>query len=358
MTHTPNDPERPRDGAGETWESLARYWAGESSGVDREEIRRRLAERPVDGALLEALDQYLARERLSLPDDIDVEAALARVQRQRARAEEEVSRGRSIFLVRPGARRWTTWRVAIPALAAAAIFAVAMYASRHSGAPAIGTTMPGARVVATGIGERDSVDLADGTRILLAPATELSIAAGYGTARRELELRGEAQFRVHHDDALPFVVRAGNLVIQDVGTVFTVLSVASDSAVVSVSEGAVRLQSAAAGTVDLHAGDVAATGPASGAVVHRGGASDLDVAWTRGKLLLRDAPLETVVWELHRWYGINLRVDDPVLQSRHYTATFDATSKPDEVLAVIRTLWGATMERQGDTVVMRRSGGS
>ncbi len=358
MTIEPRDPDRPADGDDQTWEALARYLAGESDASEAAEVRRLLAERPGDAALLEALDRVLSPERLSPAPVVDMEGALRKVRQRRDGGEEQHRHPR--LTVTDGApRRAVSWRVVAPALAAAAMLTAALFLWNRMGRPDGAEPAAGGRTIATAIGRRDSVQLSDGSRVLLAPGTELSISAGYGEAGREVELHGEAQFRVVHDDQHPFVVHAGDLVIKDVGTTFNVRSVMPDSVVVSVSEGAVLLESPIAnGNVELHAGDVAALGPGSGAVVHRGGASDVDVAWTRGKLMLRDAPVSTVVYELHRWYGIELRVDDPVLAGRHYTATFDGTAPVDEVLSVIRTLWDASMERHGDTVVMRRAGGT
>jgi transmembrane sensor len=77
----------------------------------------------------------------------------------------------------------------------------------------------------------------------------------------------------------------------------------------------------------------------------------------RGQLVFREAPLAEVVASLRRWYGIELRVADTSLGSRHLTATF-SSEPPDRVLEVIRLVLGADIERRGDTAIVRPTRGS
>ena len=97
-------------------------------------------------------------------------------------------------------------------------------------------------VVATPVGVRDSVRLLDGTIVVLAPASRLTLAADYGEGERNVSLDGAALFAVVHDSAHPFAVHAGNAVVRDVGTAFTVRA-DDDAGVVriGVTEGAVSV---------------------------------------------------------------------------------------------------------------------
>ena len=95
----------------------------------------------------------------------------------------------------------------------------------------------------TAVGQRDSVRLPDGTRVVLGPGSRLAVDQGYGTSHREVGLRGEAYFDAQHGGAHPFVVRAGNATVRDVGTVFAIHSDPGDGVRVVVASGAVVLQS-------------------------------------------------------------------------------------------------------------------
>ena len=74
----------------------------------------------------------------------------------------------------------------------------------------------------------------------------------------------------------------------------------------------------------------------------------------RDSLVFRDASLAEVSSDLRRWYGVELRVEDSILASRHLTMTF-AGDPLERVLRVIGLGLGADVERHGDTAVVRAS---
>ena len=76
-----------------------------------------------------------------------------------------------------------------------------------------------------------------------------------------------------------------------------------------------------------------------------------------GARLSKAAPVSEVVNSMRKWYGIELKVSDPSLASRHLTATF-AGESPERVLDVIRLALGAEIERRGDTAIVRSAKGS
>ena len=194
---------------------------------------------------------------------------------------------------------------------------------------------------------RDSLLLGDGRRVLLGPSSRL-VARG-----REVELTGEAYFTVVHDPKRPFTVRAGGAVIRDIGTAFSVHSDGGgDQAVrVVVREGSVQL----GGTVDsvvLSPGDVGVLESGGRTRASRGAATDDDIAWTRGRLVFRDASVAELGADLRRWHGVELRVTDSALLRRHFTGSFVA-EPTSRVLEVIALALGARVERRGDTAFIR-----
>jgi transmembrane sensor len=222
-----------------------------------------------------------------------------------------------------------------------------------------GTLQPGG-VIRTDVGVRDSVVLSDGTRVLLAPSSRLIVSQTYGRGAREVTLEGMARFSVQHDSAAPFVVHAGNAVIRDVGTEFVVrapASAANEHVAVAVLEGEVTIaaRSSSQTPTSLHAGDRGEMQTGGAVVVERGTANDADVAWTRGALAYRAAPLESVRDDLRRWYGVELQIADSALTSRRLTATFDANDTAEQVLNTIALALGADVERTGTVATLRRA---
>jgi transmembrane sensor len=109
--------------------------------------------------------------------------------------------------------------------------------------------------------------------------------------------------------------------------------------------------------VILQAGDNGILQNGGQVITRRGSVTDDDMAWLKGKLVFRDAPISEVVNSLRKWYGIEVKVADRTLDNRHLTATF-AGETPERVLEVIRLALGADIERRGDTAVVRSAKGT
>jgi transmembrane sensor len=308
------------------WDKLGRYLAGEASPDETAAMRRWLEEHPDDAQLIAALN---ATTRLVRPEHIDVEAALRQVKTR--------------------ARAGTLWRYAAYAAAAVVLLVAGLTIMRRRSAVDVG--FEATREHATGIGQRDSIVLGDGSRVLLGPASWILVNG------RNAQIHGEAYFDIVHDAKRPFTVVTGNTVIRDIGTRFAVHSDSAQSVRVVVNEGAVRIVASLRDSVNLSAGDVGVVEPSGRVETSRGAVTDDDLAWMRGRLVFRNASIAEVAADLRRWYGVELRVMDPALLGRHFTGSFERES-PSRVLDVIALALNARVDRRGDTAFIRPSPGS
>ncbi len=331
------------------WESIARFSEGTAAPGEAEQVRTRLTENRADSELLELLDQAMPRAATWEIGTQQVEAALKRVNAQRGQPVVTAPRLRLV----PATKERRLW-APLPLAAAAAVVLVAAIAiwPRLRG-DTVDPNSAKELAVTTRAGERVSLNLADGTRIVVAPLSSLRVPAEsqYGTGAREVELTGQALFEVRHNEARPFVVRTPNAVVEDLGTTFTVRD--GDSVVVRVTEGSVRLRSRTSSSteVTLAAGDVGVLS-SDRLTALRGAVTPRDTAWAQGALEFRDASMDEVKEQIRRWYGVRLRVADSVLEKRHVTATLD-DEPVDRALQIIALALGAEIERQGDTAVVR-----
>jgi transmembrane sensor len=294
---------------------------------------------------------------------VDVEAALRQVTARRDAAPAEPAE-HARPTPRPGVlelRPAPQWRAG--ALRAAAVIAVLAGGATLWRQKRDDSTVTPATVAArytTAVGERDSLRLPDGSRVVLGPGSSLETVAGFGGAARVVHLRGEAYFEVRHDAARPFTVHTATATVEDLGTAFAVRSGADGRVTVAVTEGSVRLQrpvgarsgAATDSGLVLRAGDRGALAAGGHPVAERGAAGPVDLAWTEGRLVFEDASAADVAAALRRWYGVELRFADAALAERHLTASFRDEPLAD-VLRVVALALGASMERRGDTVLVR-----
>lgn len=149
----------------------------------------------------------------------------------------------------------------------------------------------------TGIGERRSIALPDGSTVDLAAKSALSL--DYSTQRRRLQLHeGDAFFNVAPDAQRPFIVAAGRGQITALGTAFGV-ALHEDRATVIVTEHGVevlhdkRATRLTAGTaIDYQVDMMGDPHPSE---------TRADLAWREGRLVFTRAPLGLVVKTLNRW---------------------------------------------------------
>ncbi len=361
------------------WDAIARFIGGESDQAESRAVESWLASHPDDAELVRVVQRRAAHTEARAAVTVDVEGALASVQArlladgtpQRAHAVASAApetpslvlsdggmarevparrpaRERAAAGARPRIRRWS---VAVLASAAALALVVSRKGGMRDEAPS--------QVLATVVGTRDSLTLTDGSRVILAPGSRLTVAAGYGKSGRDVTLEGAAFFDVRHDDALPFTVRTGGAQIRDLGTAFSVKTDAEGDVSVAVTHGVVALSASASqgsAPVELRAGD-RGTLRGERVAVARGTVTDDDVAWTRGHLAYRDASMSEVQADLRRWYGIELQLDGNDLKRRTLTASFPSDSVA-KVINLIALALGADAIQHGDTVVLQRAGRS
>jgi transmembrane sensor len=211
-------------------------------------------------------------------------------------------------------------------------------------------------------GQRAEIELGDGTRIVLGPASSLRVPRHMDSAsRRDVYLEGEALFEGTHDATRPFLVHTANGVAEDLGTRFVVTSYAADTiARVVVADGKVtiRARREMAAAADKGAPEQVLTAGDLG-LLSRGGqittthrvALDQYFGWATGQLVFRNAPLREVATTLARWYAVDIRVSSPATAARrHVTLTTTPDQPLSEVLTALTVPLGLRAARSGDTV--------
>lgn len=179
----------------------------------------------------------------------------------------------------------------------------------------------------TDIGDTGHWRLADGSRVTLDTGSALRVEWRL-RSRRLVLLGGEALFDVAPSPWRRFEVHAGDALIEDIGTVFSVRRESGDLRV-QVLEGAVRIHTPAGvqmqpvgGEQDKHAAapaDEPSLLVASGQRVDipsRGGSRQLPLsqdalAWSQGRLVFDAIPLAQAVSEIQRYRSEPIRLLTP-----------------------------------------------
>jgi transmembrane sensor len=337
---------------------LARWLAGEATAEEVRAVEGWMAADPARRREIDLLAASFRRLQQPPAADLDVEAALRSVKSRMQEPSSRVLSHRS-WHQRVGIRPESPMLQAAAVLLVVAGAGLIWRATHDRQVPgASGTTTVAMRTISTGIGQRDSLTLSDGTRVTLGPSTTLRQYEEYGKTTREVDLAGEAYFDVRHDPSREFVVHTTSATIRDIGTTFDVQTAGGPVDVrVAVTSGSVLLKGSA-GTPDsvvLRAGDRGILDGAGRTIAQRKSVTADDLAWLRGRLIFRNTPLTEAAEQIRRWYGVELRFADPALRNQHLTATFDGEPKA-QVLKTIALALGAGIELRGDTAILHSHG--
>ena len=190
---------------------------------------------------------------------------------------------------------------------------------------------------------RATEKLADGSRIEMNTGAALDVDYG-ADARRVTLARGEAFFDVKRDPAKPFIIKAGAGEVRVLGTAFSVAR-EGDGARVTVIRGKVRVSSAGR-SVDLVPNQqVRFDGGAPQAV--RAVDADTLLAWSNGRLILRNRPLGEVLDAVDRYYPGAIVLTDAKAAKRRVDVVIHL-DRIDE--------WVKTLQNSQDLTVRRFPG--
>ena len=155
-------------------------------------------------------------------------------------------------------------------------------------------------VVSTPAATTTLVTLSDGTRVMLNANSMLEYPASFDDAEvREVRLKGEAHFEVTNNPHRPFVVKAGEMQTQVLGTIFDVKAYRKDAPKVTLMEGKVKVSNADT-EVEMRPGQTA-TLQADKIVVSKASPSASD--WLEGDFDMDQVTLAEAMSDIGAWYN-------------------------------------------------------
>lgn len=193
----------------------------------------------------------------------------------------------------------------------------------------------------TGTGEQREIELADGSRMILAGGSAVAIAFE-ARERRVRLLSGEAFFEVRSNPQRPFRVTAREVDATVLGTRFDV-RLGVDDVTVAVEEGAVQITQSAGAAEKLTAGQSARV-QSNGRVVRTEQAPALVAAWRQGQLYAQGLHLKDAVEQLRRYYSGTILIGDSRLADLRVTGAYDLND-PEEALRGMAQVHGASVRR-------------
>ncbi|ASZ14235.1 DUF4974 domain-containing protein [Chitinophaga pendula] len=326
---------------------MARKISGVATEQEERELNAILAERPelqYSFHMITELEDMRAIEGFTEEEEEKLQAkGLEQLNERIALLPEQESVSPYII-----SGRRTIWKrlapIAAVVLLLAGIYPVMRYATKES---------QRMNEVVTTTGSRTSVILPDGTMVMLNACSKLEYDIhDFMKGNREVTLQGEGYFDVKTDAGHPFIIKAGQVDVRVLGTVFnlkaypedgitetTLISGKVEVALLGGEEKKVVL--APQQKLSVKHEPAAATTPAAIAynVTSVKGATTADsvtreVAWMTNKLAFENMSFAQLARELERWYNVKIKFRNDRYKEERLSGAFKEQPVADVLAAL------------------------
>ncbi|MDR1273233.1 MAG: DUF4974 domain-containing protein [Odoribacteraceae bacterium] len=197
--------------------------------------------------------------------------------------------------------------------------------------------------------------LADQTEVRLNSETEVRYPVNFSEGERVVHVKGEAFFKVARDTARPFVVMAGEMRVEALGTEFNVNTYRDqDALTTTLVSGLVRVTDEASGrNTVLHPGQQARL--RAGELTVREVNTMETIAWINGQFLYYDMPLEQIARQLERWYNVSIYFQEEALRAYTFTGVIKRYHSLREICSYIEETTNVHFLINEQDVTVRRA---
>jgi len=163
--------------------------------------------------------------------------------------------------------------------------------------------------MSTAVGEASPYPLvlADGTKVWLNSKSSIKFPTAFNGNKREVEIIGEAYFEVVHNASNPFTVKAGNQIVEDIGTAFNINSYGDEPNIkTTLVRGSAKVSANGIDKILVPGQHSLVT---SQSIVLQDADSEAETAWINNKFIFHSLELHNAMRQLSRWYNIKVIYD-------------------------------------------------
>ncbi|MDR1555731.1 MAG: DUF4974 domain-containing protein [Tannerellaceae bacterium] len=187
------------------------------------------------------------------------------------------------------------------------------------------------------LGMQSSIVLSDGTKVILNAGTTLKYPTAFTGKNREVEIEGEAFFEVIHNTYQVFIVKAGNVMLQVLGTKFNLKAYEEEKYItITLEEGSVEINlENQKNSLRINTGQQLLFDKSSLTFSRKQVNSSLYTAWKEGNFYFNSMTLEDIARQLERHFNVHINITSDKLKHIIYTGDFIRKESLEQVLNVI-----------------------
>ncbi len=212
-------------------------------------------------------------------------------------------------------------------------------------------------ILETPPGSEYSLILSDGSEIMLNAGSRLKYPVVFLGETREVELEGEAYFKVAASKTSQFIVRTSNMLVKAYGTVFNV-SAYQDQHIkqTTLVEGSVGIS-----LENNHDPSEIRIVPGQqfsyDREIKRPEVKEVNIeqfiAWTKGMFVFENAPVENILTSMARWYDFGFEFENEDLKDQRFTLSLDRYENAEKILEMISATSDLEFEFRAGKLLVR-----
>jgi len=192
--------------------------------------------------------------------------------------------------------------------------------------------------------------LNDGSIITLNRNSTLSYPEKFKGNTRNINLQGEAFFKVTPDKTKPFIVHVNDVTVKVVGTSFNIKSINGNTEII-VESGIVQVTRKNK-KIDLHRGEKIFTRKEDSILTKENETENLYNYYRTREFECDNTPLWKLVDVLNQAYNADIIIENKELRNLPLTTTFNNESL-NNILEIIRQTFNISVIRSGDKIILQ-----
>ncbi|PKQ62768.1 hypothetical protein BZG02_11225 [Labilibaculum filiforme] len=207
-------------------------------------------------------------------------------------------------------------------------------------------------------GESKMVYLPDSSRLWLNAGTKLIYPKKFNNSLRQIYVAGEAYAEVKKDKSRPFILTAGEVTVEVLGTKFNVKSYSEDSHIaVSLMEGSVKMNAFYKGenkTKLLKPGEIVRYSKSTGELQKSEFIVSTRKQWYNSKgFYFIDESLNEITKALERYFDVRINIENESLKKERFYSVFINNESLNEILSALNANGQMNIERKANMIYIK-----
>jgi ferric-dicitrate binding protein FerR (iron transport regulator) len=201
-------------------------------------------------------------------------------------------------------------------------------------------------------GKNYAFQLADGSKVWLNAVSELRFPLLFTRPQRNVELKGEAYFKVAHMASQPFIVQVNGLRVTALGTEFNIRSYNNEGTYISLVKGSVSVENVKGERIILLPGEGIMADNRNSSLRKEKFDETLVLAWMQGLYFFRNEELQQIAIVAERWFDIAIELKDPSLAGLHFSGAMDRNKPVSQFFNMLASSGDIRYEVNGSKVII------